>query len=301
MDFASTDAWLRTLVFAGVLAGAATLAWWVMSLSSSGLRPLLAAGAALITIPAAVVAPFEGGDALAVLGLVAIVGFLGAASSAAAPLLDAFRAPATATAAPAMGAANPAAAPTPASPQTRVATYQAVTEARPAPLSQQTVALGPRGAGIPEIAFLVDYSADGHPFRLGADNRIGRDPGAEVSLQDEGASREHARIKLEDGRFVLYDLGSMNGTRLVRAGRRRKLAAPSPLSDLDVIEVGDTRLVFLSVEPPRARTTVLRSGLLDLRYGTSMYPNPGRVINTLGCAGSSSSSRRSRLRTWWML
>ena len=99
-----------------------------------------------------------------------------------------------------------------------------------------------------QIAFVLDYSADGHPYRLAADNRIGRDPGAEVPLEDEGASREHARIKLEDGRFLLYDLGSRNGTRLVRDGRRRKLAAPAPLQDLDVIEIGDTRLVFISVE-----------------------------------------------------
>ena len=109
-----------------------------------------------------------------------------------------------------------------------------------------------RGAEVAEIAFLVEFSGDGHPHRLEADTRIGRDAGAEVSLEGAGLSREHARVKLDEGRFVLYDLGSTNGTRLVRDGRRRKIGAPVPLRDLDIIELGEVRLAFIDVQlPPR--------------------------------------------------
>jgi predicted component of type VI protein secretion system len=42
---------------------------------------------------------------------------------------------------------------------------------------------------------------------------IGRDPEADVYLDNAGISREHARIeRLENGQFCLKDLGSANGT-----------------------------------------------------------------------------------------
>lgn len=246
MDFGGTDAWIRALTFFGILAGTGALAWWVLSSEAmSGPRQLVAGGGAVAAIPAAIVAPIQDGAALTILGLLAIAGFVIAAAAALGPeALQRRTVPATPE------AGRPVAAPAPAAPQTRVASNAGATEARATPLSEHTVALGPRVA-IKEIAFLVDYSGDGHALRLGADNRIGRDSGSEVALSDSGASREHSRIKLEDGRFVLYDLGSTNGTRLVRAGRRRRLAAPAPLQDLDIIEIGETRLVFLDVDLPR--------------------------------------------------
>ena len=255
MDFAGTEPWLRTVLLAGVFAGAALTAWWVLNLGGSAVRQLLAAAGALAAIPAVIVAPMQDGGALTALALFALAGFLVSAGSAVPALRSRasespFSPPAPAAPAPPAPAAPAPAAVPAARPATRVADHQSVTRAHAAPLSEQTVALGPVAA-IDEIAFLVDYSAEGHPYRLAADSRIGRDPAAEITLDDDGASREHARIKLEDGRFVLYDLGSTNGTRLVREGRRRKIAAPAPLHDLDVVEIGDTRLVFISVERVR--------------------------------------------------
>ena len=50
--------------------------------------------------------------------------------------------------------------------------------------------------------------------------RIGRGPNNAVVLQDpmKGVSREHAEIRLVDGRYLLVDLGSENGIWV--AGRR---------------------------------------------------------------------------------
>lgn len=43
---------------------------------------------------------------------------------------------------------------------------------------------------------------------------IGSDKGNDVTLRDSSVSRRHARLLLEDGNFLLEDLGSTNGTRL---------------------------------------------------------------------------------------
>ncbi len=244
-DFAGTDLWLRSIAFAGIVGGAAVLCWWVLNLPAAATMRLAAAAvAALATIPAAIVAPLADGTPLRALGALSISAFCACAAVAFVPVLRDARAPGIGPAEP-----SPAAGPEPGS-KSRVATYAAVTEARAARVGEETVALGQ--AALPlELAFLVEYSGGGHPRRLAADSRIGREPSAEFPLDDAAASREHARIKLEEGRFVLYDLGSTNGTRLVRQGRRRRVGAPVPLADLDMIEIGQARLVFLRVEEPR--------------------------------------------------
>lgn len=238
MDFGGTQPWLRELAFTGVFAAAAVLVWWnLTSASETGWRQLAMVAAALATIPAAVVASVTEGPALTALGVLAVVAFAACAG------LALFEMRVTA-AAPPTGAGAPDRAPS----QTRVATPAMITETRSAPRPEHTVALSP-GTETEEVAFLVDFSRDGHATRLGPDNRIGRDTG-EIPIGDAAASREHARVKLESGAFVLYDLGSTNGTYLVRNGRRRKLQAPARLQDLDTIEVGAVKLVFIDVRLP---------------------------------------------------
>lgn len=247
MDFSSTEPWLRALAFAGITAGAALLCWWLFRGAGSQARQLFAGLGGLATVPATVAAGFEGGSLLDALAVVAVAGFVVCAAAVLGPEL---RRPL-----PLAPAAAPASAASPAPPRppehTRVAPASLATAVTPAAFAEQTISLGP-AADVEAIAFLVDYSADGHPYRLGGDTVIGRESGVAITVDDVGVSREHARIKFEDGRFVLYDLGSTNGTRLVRAGRRRKVASPTPLMDLDMVEVGSSRLVFLSGElPPR--------------------------------------------------
>jgi len=43
---------------------------------------------------------------------------------------------------------------------------------------------------------------------------VGRDPSAELPLQDEGISRRHCQVSYDGDHFVLEDLGSTNGTLL---------------------------------------------------------------------------------------
>jgi Nif-specific regulatory protein len=70
---------------------------------------------------------------------------------------------------------------------------------------------------------------------------LGRNRSNGVVLQDKHASRWHAEIVHEEGRWVLRDCGTLNGTR--RNGER--LLRPTPLRHGDEIGIGDTVLRFL--------------------------------------------------------
>ena len=69
---------------------------------------------------------------------------------------------------------------------------------------------------------------------------IGRDPGADVYIDDPSVSRRHARIVVGGESATLEDLGSKNGTHL---GDRR-LAGSAALRDGDAIRLGSVLLTF---------------------------------------------------------
>lgn len=81
-------------------------------------------------------------------------------------------------------------------------------------------------------------------FRLGSVTRLGRDAGCEVMVDDAKVSRQHARIDLSGGAFVLTDL-SRNGI----AVNGRRIKQPTPLSQGDRLRLGDTTLTF-TFQPP---------------------------------------------------
>jgi pSer/pThr/pTyr-binding forkhead associated (FHA) protein len=70
---------------------------------------------------------------------------------------------------------------------------------------------------------------------------IGRNPTTDITLLDEGISREHALILRDEatGAFTIEDLQSTNGTKV--NGKRVRSAS---LSVGDEIEVGHTRFRF---------------------------------------------------------
>lgn len=77
-------------------------------------------------------------------------------------------------------------------------------------------------------------------FPLRESLRLGRERDNDLSLPDQQASRHHAVIQVREGRCWISDLNSRNGT-LVNGAR---IAQPTPLSDGDSIQIGDTRFVF---------------------------------------------------------
>ncbi len=72
--------------------------------------------------------------------------------------------------------------------------------------------------------------------------KLGRDAGNDINLDDKKASREHAKLKLQDGAYTIYDLASSNGTFVNGV----KIQTQN-LSDSDEIQIGDSVLVFKKV------------------------------------------------------
>jgi VWFA-related protein len=77
-------------------------------------------------------------------------------------------------------------------------------------IAQQSVApTTPTAAAL--IASGHHFSVDKFPLSRAIIN-IGRETGNDLMINHESVSRRHAQIKQEQGRYVVYDLGSTNGT-----------------------------------------------------------------------------------------
>jgi hypothetical protein len=74
----------------------------------------------------------------------------------------------------------------------------------------------------------------------GAETTIGRSPDCGIFLDDVTVSRRHAVLHERDGRYIIEDQGSLNGTFL----NRRRIES-AELSDGDELQVGKYRLTFL--------------------------------------------------------
>ena len=76
---------------------------------------------------------------------------------------------------------------------------------------------------------------------------IGADQGANsMTLTDRNVSGRHGVIRLEQGVHVYHDLASTNGSWLVdRHGQKTRITAPLRLMHGDMIEVGQTRIVYM--------------------------------------------------------
>jgi pSer/pThr/pTyr-binding forkhead associated (FHA) protein len=110
------------------------------------------------------------------------------------------------------------------------------------------------------------------PFSLkGAECVLGRDPGIAVPVTKEGVSRRHARILLEEGEYVLEDLGSTNGTFL-----NGQQVARDRLRHLDVIGLGKAVDLIFLLRPDEAKT-LKKVGVIDaalIRDAPGATPDP---------------------------
>ncbi|MHB9022619.1 MAG: FHA domain-containing protein [Armatimonadota bacterium] len=65
---------------------------------------------------------------------------------------------------------------------------------------------------------------------------IGREATCAISIPNHFVSKRHARVYLHDGRWLVEDLGSTNGTLL----NGQALTQPQPITPGDRLTVGDT-------------------------------------------------------------
>lgn len=92
----------------------------------------------------------------------------------------------------------------------------------------------------------------GASFRLRPGvRRIGREDGVDVLLDDPKVSRRHATVEFGDGRVLLTDAGSTNGTWL----NEQRLSGLAELRDGDRIRLGQVELRFF--DPGAAATDQL--------------------------------------------
>lgn len=102
------------------------------------------------------------------------------------------------------------------------------------------------------MAKLVIIGPDGPQERdLAMVNSLGRHPNNTIQLLDRIVSKEHCVVELRGSRWVLRDLGSLNGTYV----NEQRVAGESFLSHGDQIALGNTRAVFQDVAvqaPPPA-------------------------------------------------
>ena len=68
---------------------------------------------------------------------------------------------------------------------------------------------------------------------------IGRKSTADLVIDDPQVSREHLQLRARDGRYILFDLGSLGGTFI-----NNKSIQVSTLVSGDVIRIGNTNLIY---------------------------------------------------------
>jgi pSer/pThr/pTyr-binding forkhead associated (FHA) protein len=76
---------------------------------------------------------------------------------------------------------------------------------------------------------------------------LGRAENCDIVVRDEYASPRHAAIEQIADRFVIYDLGSTNGTRI----RRGRKDIPVPLGSIMALAVGDEVVIGRTAIPWR--------------------------------------------------
>ena len=109
----------------------------------------------------------------------------------------------------------------------------------PAPAAPPRVADEPARPAAPRTLVVVEGSLQGTVITLGqAPILVGRAPECTLVLEDDYVSGRHARLSLQQGVWVLEDLGSTNGTFLGRT----KVEAPTPVEPGTHVRIGRTVL-----------------------------------------------------------
>jgi len=99
----------------------------------------------------------------------------------------------------------------------------------------------------------------GRHLRLADSVTIGRDRiNCDVHFDDNTVSRQHAKIRLENSRFCIYDLGSSNGT-FVNGVQVMK----QELRDRDEIRIGNTIMLFVQAVSPEDLTVEAKRRLRE--------------------------------------
>ena len=104
-------------------------------------------------------------------------------------------------------------------------------------------------------AGIIVFRGQELPLRDGV-NILGRDPSADVQIDDPTVSRNHAAITLCGDTATIEDLASKNGTFIDGA----RLTGSAPLGEGQAVVLGDARLVFRRTLTSATTVSVLQGG-----------------------------------------
>jgi Inner membrane component of T3SS, cytoplasmic domain len=96
----------------------------------------------------------------------------------------------------------------------------------------------------PVVGWFVALSGEqkGEDFRIrDGQNVLGTAPECDIVIRDSTVSAKHASLRYKDGKFILSDLDSSNGTFL---NDRSEPIAREEIKDNDLIRVGEINLKF---------------------------------------------------------
>lgn len=111
--------------------------------------------------------------------------------------------------------------------------------------TDKTVYLGEDPSPDQPLAWLIEKKGlrVGSTYRLNKDiTSIGRDAGNDISLSDEAVSAHHAKLRIEEDKYVIYDLVSENGTEV-----NGEKVVYKEIKENDEIKLGETVLVFKKI------------------------------------------------------
>lgn len=154
-----------------------------------------------------------------------------------------------------------------------------------------------------DLALLRGSATAEHRYALQPESIIGRDrEQVQIHLNHPHVSRKHARVAIADGRTVLEDLRSANGTYV----NGRRLAAPIALRSGDRIDIGPFSMVFedgalvsrsrsnnIELVAQSVSRIVRDRGTgkpLSLLHGVNLVIRPHEFVCLLGPSGSGKST-----------
>jgi hypothetical protein len=117
----------------------------------------------------------------------------------------------------------------------------------PQPWAQGPTAYPPQAAPAPQMPQAVlrlrrrtGQAGAEQVYRLHQEvTQIGRHVSNDIVVNDRRVSRHHAQVRFENGRFVIYDLGSLNGI-----GINHTTVRQHTLRDGDLVSVGSYDFIF---------------------------------------------------------
>ena len=140
---------------------------------------------------------------------------------------------------------------------------------------------------------VMEGGAPGKQMKLDGELVIGRSAGTDAGLEDDAEmSRRHARItRDQDGRVLIEDLGSANGTWV----NGERITGPRPLNAGDIVKVGQTTLVLTDGRGRVPEPT--RIGAVDIATRLAAIEEPEVLHVTAGNA----NGQRIRLSSEFLI